>query len=28
VVEGVEYVELTIYPQFTQEFVRAMYLRS
>ena len=27
-VERVEYVELTIYPQFTQEFVKAMYLRS
>ena len=27
-VEQVEYVELTIYPQFTQEFVKAMYLKS
>jgi uncharacterized 2Fe-2S/4Fe-4S cluster protein (DUF4445 family) len=27
-VEQVSYVELTIYPQFTQEFVKAMYLRS
>jgi uncharacterized 2Fe-2S/4Fe-4S cluster protein (DUF4445 family) len=27
-VEQVSYVELTIYPQFTQEFVKAMYLKS
>jgi uncharacterized 2Fe-2S/4Fe-4S cluster protein (DUF4445 family) len=27
-VEQVAYVELTIYPQFTQEFVKAMYLKS
>lgn len=27
-VEQVSYIELTIYPQFTQEFVKAMYLSS